>query len=100
MFKKYDVRERIEKAGIQTAPLLPYSDFIKRLADAPYVITDGGSIQEETAHLGVPCLLWRRKTERQNGLEKNVVITDQRNFDEVPTGNRFLIYTLFPTCNI
>ena len=77
--KKYDVRERIEKAGIQTAPLLPYSDFIKRLADAPYVITDGGSIQEETAHLGVPCLLWRRKTERQNGLEKNVVIS---NYDE------------------
>ena len=33
-------------------------------------------------------------------LEKNVVVTDQRNFDEVPTGNRFLVYTLFPTCNI
>ena len=33
-------------------------------------------------------------------LEKNVVVTDQRNFDEVPTGNRFLIYTLFPTCNV
>ena len=26
--------------------------------------------------------------------KKNVVVTDQRNFDEVPTGNRFLIYTL------
>jgi nanoRNase/pAp phosphatase (c-di-AMP/oligoRNAs hydrolase) len=33
-------------------------------------------------------------------LEKNLVITDQRGVDEVPTGNRFLIYTLFPTSNI
>ena len=33
-------------------------------------------------------------------LEKNVLITDQRKFEEVPTGNRFLIYTLFPTCNV
>ena len=60
-------------------PLIPYGDFIERLASAPYVITDGGSIQEETAHLGIPCLLWRKRTERQNGLEKNVVIS---NYDE------------------
>jgi len=33
-------------------------------------------------------------------LEKNVVITDQRNCEEIPTGNRFAIYTLFPTCNV
>ena len=33
-------------------------------------------------------------------LEKNVVFTDQREFEEIPTGNRFLIYGLFPTCNV
>ena len=33
-------------------------------------------------------------------LEKNVVITDQREFEEIPTGNRFSIYGLFPTCNV
>lgn len=79
IIKKYGVLNKIQKFGIQTVPLLPYSDFIKRLANAPYVITDGGSIQEETAHLGVPCLLWRKRTERQNGLGKNVVIS---NYDE------------------
>ncbi|MDG2351322.1 MAG: UDP-N-acetylglucosamine 2-epimerase [Acidimicrobiales bacterium] len=76
IIKKYGVRDKIEKSGIRTVPLLPYSDFVKRLANAPYVITDGGSIQEETAHLGVPCLLWRKRTERQNGLERNVVISN------------------------
>ena len=84
IIKKYGVLNKIQKSGIQTAPLLPYGDFIERLASAPYVITDGGSIQEETAHLGIPCLLWRKRTERQNGLEKNVVIS---NYDEVIVNN-------------
>ena len=55
---------------------MQYKEFIKKLASAPYVITDGGSIQEETAHMGIPCLLWRRKTERENGLDQNVVISE------------------------
>ena len=33
-------------------------------------------------------------------LEKNVVMTDQREYEEIPTGNRFLIYALFPSCNV
>ena len=33
-------------------------------------------LQEETAHMGIPCLLWRGKTERENGLDKNVVISE------------------------
>ena len=50
------------------------------------MITDGGSIQEETAHMGIPCLLWRGKTERQNGLGQNVVIS---NYDK-KTSEAFL----------
>jgi len=30
----------------------------------------------------------------------NVIVTDQRGVDKFPSGNRFLIYTLFPTANI
>ncbi len=33
-------------------------------------------------------------------VDKNVVITDNRGMKEAPTGNRFLIYTLFPETNI
>jgi UDP-N-acetylglucosamine 2-epimerase (non-hydrolysing) len=68
--------KKIEATGIEMVSLMQYKEFIKKLAAAPYVITDGGSIQEETAHMGIPCLLWRRKTERKNGLDQNVVISE------------------------
>jgi UDP-N-acetylglucosamine 2-epimerase (non-hydrolysing) len=44
------------------------------------VVTDGGSVQEECALLGVPTLLWRRRTERSDGLGANVVLS---NYDRV-----------------
>ncbi len=39
------------------------------------MVTDGGSIQEECALLGVPTLLWRDRTERPDGLGRNVVLS-------------------------
>ena len=33
-------------------------------------------------------------------LRENVILTDLRPLDEVPAGNRFLIYTLFPDANV
>ena len=39
------------------------------------MVTDGGSIQEEAAILGVPTLLWRERTERPDGLGGNVVLS-------------------------
>jgi len=33
-------------------------------------------------------------------IDGNVIITDFRNLSTVPVGNRFLIYTLFPECNV
>ena len=83
---KQGLLKKIEEMGIKIVPLMPYKEFIKKLASAPYVITDGGSIQEETAHMGIPCLLWRGKTERQNGLGQNVVIS---NYDK-KTSEAFL----------
>jgi nanoRNase/pAp phosphatase (c-di-AMP/oligoRNAs hydrolase) len=38
-----------------------------------------------------------KKTSRRDG---NVIVTDTRGVKEMPTGNRFFIYTLFPECNI
>ena len=48
-------------------------------------MTDGGSSQEECAVLGVPTLLWRAATEREEGLDQNVVLTnyDAALIDEV-----------------
>lgn len=55
-------------------PRQPYVTFANVLARAEYLVTDGGSNQEEAYYLGKPCLLMRRVTERIEGLEENVVL--------------------------
>jgi UDP-N-acetylglucosamine 2-epimerase (non-hydrolysing) len=66
---------RLRAAGVELVELLPHRDFTRALAAAPLVVTDGGSIQEECALLGVPTLLWRDRTERPDGLGRNVVLS-------------------------
>jgi UDP-N-acetylglucosamine 2-epimerase (non-hydrolysing) len=52
-----------------------FVDWINICSQAAFVITDGGSNQEELSYLGVPTLLFRTETERQEGLGRNVVIS-------------------------
>ena len=66
--------DRLQSAGVSLTPLIPHGEFIRLLAAAPFVVTDGGSIQEECALLGVPTLLWRDRTERPDGLDANIVL--------------------------
>jgi UDP-N-acetylglucosamine 2-epimerase (non-hydrolysing) len=72
---RFGMHGRLIGAGIQTSGLLPHDQFVQMLANAPLVITDGGSIQEECARLGVPTLLWRARTERPDGIGANVVLS-------------------------
>ena len=69
---------RLAEAGVDMRPLVSHREFVNMLAAAPLVITDGGSIQEECALLGVPTLLWRGRTERPDGLDANVVLSNYR----------------------
>lgn len=55
-------------------PRMGYFEFVSLLTRAGFVITDGGSNQEELSYLGKPTLLMRCATERQEGLGKNVVL--------------------------
>jgi UDP-N-acetylglucosamine 2-epimerase (non-hydrolysing) len=52
-----------------------YSRFLALLEKADFIMTDGGSNQEETFYLGVPCILMRRVTERTEGLKDNVLLS-------------------------
>jgi UDP-N-acetylglucosamine 2-epimerase (non-hydrolysing) len=63
-------------AGVETTDLMAHKEFARALAAAPLVVTDGGSVQEECALLGVPTLVWRGKTERPDGLGANVVLSN------------------------
>lgn len=55
-------------------PRVDYFDFMKLLDGARYVITDGGSNQEELYYMGKPCLIMRKTTERSEGISKNAVL--------------------------
>lgn len=52
-----------------------FVDWINVCNKADFVITDGGSNQEELSYLGVPTLLFRNETERREGLGQNAVIS-------------------------
>jgi UDP-N-acetylglucosamine 2-epimerase (non-hydrolysing) len=56
-------------------PRYKYHDFVKILDGSEFVVTDGGSNQEECYYLGHPCLLLRHVTERKEGLGENVFIS-------------------------
>jgi UDP-N-acetylglucosamine 2-epimerase len=75
--KRFDLYERLSnKPSITLYPLQPYIEFINLLAGAVFVVSDGGSIQEETAFLKVPCLIMRAKTERMEGIGENAFLAD------------------------
>lgn len=73
--KSQDRWDEVLAAGPDVAPLLPHDEFLDACAVAPWVVTDGGSIQEECAVLGIPTLLWRARTERPDGLDGCVVMS-------------------------
>jgi UDP-N-acetylglucosamine 2-epimerase (non-hydrolysing) len=52
-----------------------FIDWINLCSKAEFVITDGGSNQEELSYLGVPTLLFRNESERREGLGQNIVIS-------------------------
>ncbi len=67
--KKYGLLRHLKKMkNVEILPLTDYSDFIFLLANCEYLVTDGGSIQEESLVFKKPCIILRKKTERQEGL--------------------------------
>lgn len=75
--RKFRQLTRLQKVNnIHIYSLLSHTQFIHILKGAQFVITDGGSVQEESFYLGIPCLLMRTHTERQEGLGKNVLLSE------------------------
>lgn len=67
--EKYNLMNTIQKnKNFHITPLINYSEFIFLMANCKYLITDGGSIQEESLIFKKPCIILREKTERQEGL--------------------------------
>ncbi len=72
----YGLYERMEKnPRIDLQPRHDYFDFIKLVHASRFMVTDGGSNQEECYYMGKPCLLLRHATERKEGLGENAVLS-------------------------
>jgi UDP-N-acetylglucosamine 2-epimerase (non-hydrolysing) len=66
---QFGLLDRLERnPHIRLAPRMGYADFVQMMRSARFVITDGGGNQEELSYLGIPTLLMRKATERQEGL--------------------------------
>ncbi len=82
---KYDLMGVLEQnQNIILSNLMSYLEFINLISGADFIITDGGSIQEECYFLNKPCLILRERTERQEGLGENAVLS---NFQEARINN-------------
>jgi UDP-N-acetylglucosamine 2-epimerase (non-hydrolysing) len=62
--------------GLELVARMDFLRFATLLSGASFVATDGGSNQEECAMLGIPCLLLRQATERPDGLDDGVVLSN------------------------
>ncbi len=62
-------KQLLEDAGVEFLDRLPFGEFLILLKGCRYLISDGGSNQEECFYLGKPCLLMRTESERSEGLE-------------------------------
>jgi UDP-N-acetylglucosamine 2-epimerase (non-hydrolysing) len=54
----------LTRGQVQLMPAAPYDEFVDALARCRCVITDSGGVQEEALTLGVPCITFRKSTER------------------------------------
>ena len=59
-----DALETLEASDVRLTSPLAYSTFLGLEAEAAFVLTDSGGIQEETSALGVRCFTLRASTER------------------------------------
>ena len=75
-FEREALLDRLQNnPRIMPLPRQGYIDFTHLLQGSEYIVTDGGSNQEESCYLGKPCLVLRKETERQEGLGENVVLS-------------------------
>jgi UDP-N-acetylglucosamine 2-epimerase (non-hydrolysing) len=77
-------RERLEQYGLlnlfdgvdfRIEEKMSYVTFLPILAQATFVVTDSGGLQEESGHLGIPCAVHRNRTERPDGDGVQMVLT-------------------------
>jgi UDP-N-acetylglucosamine 2-epimerase (non-hydrolysing) len=74
--ERYGLLSKLENnKNILLVDRVPYFELMHILKGAEFMVTDGGSNQEECYYLGIPTLILRKRTERNEGLGKNVILS-------------------------
>jgi UDP-N-acetylglucosamine 2-epimerase (non-hydrolysing) len=68
--------DRLFRDGLRRIPRLMFSQFAELERHSTFVVTDSGGNQEEAYYMDIPCLVYRGKTERSDGVGENVVISN------------------------
>jgi len=58
-----------DRPNLHILPPLDYLPFVALMRSASLILTDSGGIQEEASSLGIPVLILRQRTERQEAIE-------------------------------
>lgn len=90
--KQYQLYEALDQGyNIELLPRMSYFKFIRLAYASQCVLTDGGSNQEELAYLGVPTIIMRTHTERENGLGSNAIMESElTDFSEFFSQRRYV----------
>lgn len=62
---------------------LGYIDFVNLFSKSKFVITDSGSLQQETSYLNIPCLTLRKNTERPITISKGTNVLAGRSREKI-----------------
>lgn len=73
--KSYGFDKYFTHKNIHTIPKQPYFDFMTIVKAADYAVTDGGGLQEDAYFLGIPIVVHRERTERQEGIGINATLS-------------------------
>lgn len=87
-----------DESNILELPRTDYFDFMKLLDKAEFVITDGGSNQEELFYMGKPCLIMRKNTERKEGIGQNAIMYEGKLDIIKKFGKNYKEYRIKNTC--
>lgn len=71
----YKFNHYLNKPGLKVIAKQPYFDFMEIVRNADCIVTDGGGLQEDAFFLGIPAIIHRKTTERQDGLGINAELS-------------------------
>lgn len=74
--RRFGLLDRLKgQANLMLHPRLDYVRFLQLIRRAGFLVSDGGSNQEECHYMGKPVLLLRHATERPEGIGTNAVLS-------------------------